>query len=76
MVHATAGFIDCGFRGNITLEIKNITQNCAIRLVQGRRIAQISFERVEGCDMRYAGKYQGQDAVTGSRINQDSEVQK
>jgi dCTP deaminase len=73
-VHCTAGFCDPGFEGHVTLEIKNLTKNCVIVLTPGRRIAQIRFKKVEGCDMAYDGKYQGQATVTGSRINHDTDV--
>lgn len=46
MTHVTAGFIDPGFEGTITLEIKNLS-NTNIYLHQGMAIGQLSFERLE-----------------------------
>jgi dCTP deaminase len=46
MTHVTAGFIDPGFEGNITLEIKNLS-NVNIYLHAGMAIGQLSFERLE-----------------------------
>lgn len=73
IIHATAGFIDPGFAGHITLEIANL--NCrGIVLRAGMRICQLSFDRVEGRvdrpygDPRLKSKYQGQVGVTRSRM--------
>lgn len=54
LVHATAGFIDPGFRGNITLELKNISSDI-ISLLPGMRISQICFLKVEGNVLRPYG---------------------
>jgi len=43
MVHSTAGFIDPGFSGQITLELCNLTRR-PLLLYPGRAIAQISFD--------------------------------
>ena len=72
-VHITAGFIDPGFKGRITLEIANHGLN-TIKLISGMRIAQIAFELVQGCTKGYTGKYQGQKGVVGSKIFMDAEV--
>ena len=42
IVHATAGFVDPGFRGTLTLEITNLTR-VPIKLYAGLPIAQLSF---------------------------------
>lgn len=42
-VHVTAGFIDPGFRGNITLELKNLN-NIPVRIKKGMAISQLCFE--------------------------------
>jgi len=47
IVHVTAGFIDPGFRGNITLELKNVNQY-PIWLESGMKISQICFMPVVG----------------------------
>ena len=68
--HVTAGFVDPGFKGRITLEIANHGPN-TIKLVSGMRIAQIAFELVQGCTQGYQGKYQNQKGVTGSKLYED-----
>ena len=42
IVHATAGFVDPGFKGSLTLEITNLTR-IPIKLYAGLLIAQLSF---------------------------------
>jgi dCTP deaminase len=54
LVHATAGFIDPGFRGNVTLELKNIS-NVPITLTAGMEIGQLCFEKVTGKVLRPYG---------------------
>lgn len=59
-----AGLIDSGFRGQITLELKNLSES-KIYLKEGMKIAQICFHRVEGgIDSPYNGHYQDQKGVT------------
>lgn len=53
-VHSTAGFIDPGFPGEITLEITNIGEQ-QINLTPGDRICQIRFGWMEGCVLRPYG---------------------
>lgn len=67
-VHITAGFIDPGFTGQITLEIANLAP-VAIRLYPGMPIAQIVFEPVTAplYDYSKTGRYQGQHGPTPSR---------
>lgn len=67
-VHITAGFIDPGFVGQITLEIKNLAP-WSIPLRAGMRIAQIVFEQVNAPELDYSktGHYQGQHGPTESR---------
>lgn len=67
-VHITAGFIDPGFEGQITLEIKNMAP-WAVPLRAGMRIAQIVFEQVNAPERDYSrtGHYQGQHGPTESR---------
>ena len=67
-VHVTGGFIDCGWSGNITLEIVNFNPNAVI-LHTGMKIAQISFMRLSSPAERPYGspglgsKYTGQNAI-------------
>jgi dCTP deaminase len=71
LVHVTAGFIDPGFHGQITLELFNANPN---PLVLHRRmtIAQLSLFACETPATRpYRGKYQGQRGPTLSRISED-----
>lgn len=76
IIHATAGFIDPGFKGNITLEMMNLSPR-PIALKIGMRICQLSFETVDGRVERPYGhpdlksKYQGQRGVTESRAHKD-----
>ena len=69
-----AGWVDPGFKGQITLELFNATQN-PILLKPGRRICQIVFAELKSPALNpYNGKYQNQEGVVGSKINLDHEV--
>ncbi len=75
VVHATAGFIDPGFEGQITLELSNLGR-CAVKLHPGMRISQIVFHQLTRAAERPYGpgrgsKYQGQMGPVASRIGQD-----
>lgn len=67
-VHITAGFVDPGFEGQITLEIANLAE-WDIVLHPGMPIAQLVFERVLAPERDYSqtGRYQGQRGPTESR---------
>ena len=65
-----AGYVDPGFHGHITLELKNETQNI-ICLKPGYPVAQLIFEEVTAVEKPYAGKYSGQVEATGSRMERD-----
>ena len=70
MVHITAGFIDPGFHGNITLEIKNVSDK-PFPLKYGDRLCQVVFETLDHpCTKTYDGKYQGDYGVVCSRWKQ------
>lgn len=71
--HVTAGWIDPGFLGRITLEVANHGP-WSVVLEAGRRICQVVFLQVQGCKQGYCGKYQGQQSVLGSKLYQDKEV--
>lgn len=79
LVHATAGYIDPGFRGNITLELSNVGK-MPIALYSGMRICQISFETLSSRaeipygDKRKKSKYQDQREPTSSKIHLDDEL--
>lgn len=63
-----AGWVDPGFKGEITLELYNANR-CAIELKSGRRIGQLVFAKMDAAAQNpYSGKYQGQRGATGSRV--------
>ncbi|HJR24540.1 MAG TPA: dCTP deaminase [Acidimicrobiales bacterium] len=72
LIHSTAGFIDPGFDGHITLELSNVA-SLPITLYPGMKIGQISFLRMTSpADVPYGAKqlgskYQGQRGPTPSR---------
>jgi dCTP deaminase len=72
LIHSTAGFVDAGFSGNLTLELSNVA-NLPITLYQGMPIGQLSFMRMDqAVDTPYGSddngsKYQGQAEPTASR---------
>jgi dCTP deaminase len=72
VVHQTAGVIDAGFDGHITLELANVA-NLPITVYPGMRIAQLSFMTLTTpADNPYGSgslgsKYQGQAEPTPSR---------
>lgn len=68
-----AGYIDPGFKGNITLEFYNASDKPMV-LQAGRRIAQLVFESLTSIPLKpYNGHYQGQREATSSRVYQDAE---
>ncbi len=68
-----AGWVDPGFKGEITLELYNANK-CAIALKSGRRVGQLVFAKMDFPAINpYNGKYQGQKGATGSRVNLDSD---
>ncbi len=68
-----AGWVDPGFKGEITLELYNANR-CAIELKAGRRVGQLVFAKMDDAALNpYKGKYQGQKGATGSRVFLDSE---
>ena len=75
VVHATAGFIDPGFRGQVTLELSNIGP-VPVRLYPGLRVAQIVLHQLSSAADRPYGSergsaYQGQMGPQGSRLRVD-----
>ena len=68
-----AGWVDPGFKGEITLELYNANK-CAIELKAGRRVGQLVFAGMDESALNpYNGKYQGQKGATGSRVFEDVE---
>jgi dCTP deaminase len=72
LIHSTAGFIDPGFDGHVTLELSNVA-NLPITIYHGMKIGQISFmQMTEPASAPYGStalgsKYQGQRGPTPSR---------
>ena len=72
LVHATAGFVDAGWNGFLTLELSNVA-NLPITLYPGMKIGQISFlQMTTPADVPYGAsqlgsKYKGQRGPTPSR---------
>lgn len=77
IVHSTAGFIDAGFEGTITLEMTNINR-MPVALYPGMRICQLAFENMSSkasvpYSKKKTSKYQGQFLPQESRIALDPE---
>jgi dCTP deaminase len=76
LIHSTAGYVDPGWDGYLTLELSNVA-NLPITLYPGMKIGQISFFRLTSpAETPYGGagsKYQGQRGPTASRFFQDFE---
>jgi dCTP deaminase len=76
LIHSTAGFIDPGFEGHITLELSNVA-TLPIAIYPEMKIGQISFYRMTTpADIPYGSpelgsKYQGQSGPTASRSHHD-----
>jgi len=76
LIHSTAGFIDPGWDGHVTLELSNVA-NLPITIYYGMKIGQISFIRLTSAvDNPYGSKalgskYQDQTLPTASRIHRD-----
>lgn len=72
MIHSTAGYIDPGWRGQVTLELSNVA-NLPILLTPGMKIGQIAFTKMSTpVDRPYGhhelgSRYQGQSGATPSR---------
>lgn len=72
-VHVTAGFIDPGFRGQITLEMKNLNTHRRVWITPGMRICQITLHRLS-CTVTtpygnpvLGSHYQGQTGPTRAK---------
>ena len=76
LIHSTAGYVDPGWKGNLTLALSNVA-NLAIALYFGRKIGQISFfEMSTPADRPYGAaglgsKYRGQRGPTASRYSEN-----
>lgn len=63
IVHKTAGWIDPGFSGQITLELMNLGKE-PVMLNRGERVAQLVFFKLDQYSTGYDGSYQGQEGAT------------
>jgi dCTP deaminase len=76
LIHSTAGYVDPGWKGNLTLELSNVA-NLPIALYCGMKIGQISFFKMSSpVDRPYGSaglgsKYQGQSEPTASAFHED-----
>ena len=76
LTHSTAGFIDPGFEGYVTLELSN-TATLPINLWPGMKIGQLCFFRLSSPaenpygSAKYASRYRGQRGPTASRSFQN-----
>jgi len=72
LTHSTAGFIDPGFSGHVTLELANVA-TLPIKLYPGMKIGQLCFFRLSSPaenpygSEKYGSRYQGQRGPTASR---------
>jgi dCTP deaminase len=72
LTHSTAGFIDPGFSGHVTLELSNVA-TLPIKLWPGMKIGQLCFFRLSSPaenpygSAKYGSRYQGQRGPTQSR---------
>ena len=72
LIHSTAGFVDAGWDGHLTLELSNVA-NLPIAIYPGMKIGQISFLQMSSeAENPYGGdatasKYKGQQGPTPSR---------
>jgi dCTP deaminase len=76
LTHSTAGFIDPGFSGHVTLELSNVA-TLPITLWPGMKIGQLCFFRLSSKSEhpygseKYGSRYQGQRGPTASRSFQN-----
>jgi dCTP deaminase len=76
LTHSTAGFIDPGFTGHVTLELSNVA-NLPIKLWPGMKVGQLCLFRLESPAEHpygsavYGSRYQGQRGPTASRSWRD-----
>lgn len=76
LIHSTAGYVDPGWNGHLTLELSNVA-NLPITLYYSMKIGQLSFNRLSAPAENLYGspalgsKYQGQQEPTASRYFKD-----
>ncbi len=78
LVHSTAGYVDPGWRGHLTLHMSNLAK-FPVTLYYGMKIGQISFMRLTSPaqnlygSVKLGSKYQGQMGPTASRYHRNFE---
>jgi len=76
LTHSTAGFVDPGFSGHVTLELSNVA-TLPIKLWPGMKVGQLCFIRLSSPtenpygSAKYGSRYQGQRGPTASRSYQN-----
>jgi dCTP deaminase len=76
LIHSTAGYVDPGFEGHLTLELSNVA-NLPITIYPNMKIGQISFFKLTSeAENPYGSsavgsKYQGQRGPTPSKYNEN-----
>ena len=76
LIHSTAGYVDPGWKGHLTLELSNVA-NLPITLYQGMKIGQISYAQPStAADRPYGSpgpgsKYQGQLQPTARKVSEE-----
>ena len=76
LIHSTAGYVDPGWKGHLTLELSNVA-NLPVTLYSGMKIGQVSFIRLSSPAENLYGskalgsKYQDQTLPTASRVHRD-----
>ncbi|MEY4435012.1 MAG: hypothetical protein RIR16_1052, partial [Actinomycetota bacterium] len=76
LTHSTAGFVDPGFKGHVTLELSNVA-TLPIKLWPGMKIGQLCFFQLSSPSetpygsAKYSNRYQGQRGPTASRSYQN-----
>lgn len=79
LTHATAGFVDPGFSGHVTLELSNVA-NLPVTLWPGMKIGQLCFIRMSSASEHpygsgvYGSRYQNQRGPTASRSYQNFHI--
>ena len=78
LIHSTAGYVDPGWSGNLTLELSNVSK-LPIALYPGMKIGQISFVRMTSevenpyGSEKLKSKYQGQTRPEASKYHKNFE---
>lgn len=70
--HLLAGLVDCGWKGVLTLELKNVLQYGLIPIYPNLRVAQLTFfEYPENAQRPYRGRYFGDTGVNSAKNGSD-----